>query len=87
VLLEMQAAGIPVVSTRHADIPSVVPDPERLSAEEDVDAIADQLVAVSELSEADWQAHTQRARDFVEHRHDAAVVAKEVEAVYREAIT
>src|SRR5439155_13466167 len=47
VILEMQALGIPVVATRHADIPFVVPRPEELAPEGDVDALADALCRVA----------------------------------------
>jgi colanic acid/amylovoran biosynthesis glycosyltransferase len=87
VLLEMQAVGIPVVSTRHADIPFVVAEPERLAAEGDVDGLAEELVRVSEVSESEWTALGERGRAFVESRHDARVVAAELERVYREALT
>lgn len=86
VLLEMQAVGIPVVSTRHADIPFVVAEPDRLAQEEDVDALADEVVRLSELPESEWTALTERGRAFVESRHDARVVAVELEGVYREAL-
>jgi colanic acid/amylovoran biosynthesis glycosyltransferase len=86
VLLEMQAAGIPVVATRHADIPFVVPEPERLAAEEDVDSLADELIHLSEISAADWAVSAERGRAFVEARHDARVVAGELANVYFEAL-
>ena len=35
-ILEFQALGLPVIATRHADIPFVVPRPHELVAEEDV---------------------------------------------------
>ncbi len=86
VLLEMQAAGIPIVTTRHADIPTVVPDASRLVEEGDVEGLADALVATSEMDADEWEAETARAREFVEERHDARVLAEELAAVYREAI-
>jgi colanic acid/amylovoran biosynthesis glycosyltransferase len=86
VLLEMQAVGIPLVSTVHADIPFVVADPSRLAAEEDVDALADELVRLNELSAGEWTAAAEKGRAFVESRHDARIVAAELEAVYREAL-
>jgi len=86
VLLEMQALGIPVVSTRHADIPSVVVEPARLSAEGDVYGLADELVRLSEIADSDWIALAERGRAFVATHHDARVVATELEGVYREAL-
>ena len=50
ILLEAQAIGTPIVSTRHADIPNVVPEGAgvRLCREHDVEALADALVAACE---------------------------------------
>ncbi len=47
ILLEAQAIGTPVVTTRHADIPHVVPEGAGvyLCAEHDVDALGEALVA------------------------------------------
>jgi glycosyltransferase involved in cell wall biosynthesis len=86
VILEMQAAGIPVVATRHADIPFIVPDPERLVAEEDVAGLAAALVEVASLSASRYSERVGEARAFVETRHDARVVAPLIAAVYREAL-
>jgi colanic acid/amylovoran biosynthesis glycosyltransferase len=86
VLLEMQAVGVPVVSTRHADIPFVVAGPNRLTAEGDVDALAEELVRMSGVSDSEWTAAAKRGRAFVESRHDARVVAADLEGVYQEAL-
>ena len=86
VILEMQAAGIPVVATRHADIPFIVPDPERLVAEEDVDGLAAALLEVASLSASTYSERAREARRFVESYHDARVVAPRIAAVYREAL-
>jgi glycosyltransferase involved in cell wall biosynthesis len=85
VLLEMQAAGVPIVATRHADIPFVVAEPDRLAGEEDVDALAAEVVRLANLDEADWVETAERGRAFVDSRHDARVVTAELETVYREA--
>jgi colanic acid/amylovoran biosynthesis glycosyltransferase len=86
VLLEMQASGIPVVSTRHADIPHVVLDPAALVDEEDVQGLADRLVELAWLSDDAYTEGAERAREFVEHEHDAGKTAKQIAAVYREAL-
>ena len=44
VLLEFQAAGVPVVATRHADIPAVVASADEFVAENDAAGLADALV-------------------------------------------
>jgi colanic acid/amylovoran biosynthesis glycosyltransferase len=50
ILLEAQAIGTPIVSTRHADIPNVVPAGVgvQLCGEHDVEALADALVVALE---------------------------------------
>jgi colanic acid/amylovoran biosynthesis glycosyltransferase len=87
VLLEMQAIGVPVVATRHADIPFVVPDPERLVPEKDAEGLAAALVELASVSEGEYRDRARRARRFVEERHDARVVARQIAAVYREALS
>jgi colanic acid/amylovoran biosynthesis glycosyltransferase len=86
VLLEMQASGVPIVATRHADIPFVVARPDELVDEEDVAGLAAALVRLAEAPDADWDARIEAGRDLVEREHDAAVVARRIEAVYEEAI-
>lgn len=87
VLLEMQAAGIPIVSTQHADIPSVVAEPNRLAKEEDVAALCDELVRIAEMTDVEYEETAARGRLFVEREHDARTIATRVEAVYREALS
>ncbi len=82
VLLEMQAIGVPVVSTRHADIPSVVAQPCELADEGDVHGIAEALVRLGELSDFDWRHVAQRGRQLVEANHDARRIAESLEALY-----
>ena len=84
-LLEMQACGIPVVTTRHADIPFVMAERDDLVAEEDVEGLADALVGVSELSAADWLARAERGRAVVAERHDARRCAEQMDDIYAEA--
>jgi colanic acid/amylovoran biosynthesis glycosyltransferase len=87
VILEMQAMGVPVVATRHADIPFVVPRPEELAREDDIDALAGTLCRVASESDEERRARVREARAFVERRHDAAVTAAAVEDVYDEVLT
>ena len=85
VLLEMQASGIPVVASRHADIPYVVEAVDALADEHDVAGLADALAAVADLSPADAEARARRARAFVEREHGAESVAGRLAEVYDEA--
>ncbi len=86
VLLEFQASGIPVVATRHADIPSVVAFPAELVDEEDVEGLAVALERLATISEGEWRERTQRGRELVELRHDAGRVAAATAHVYSEAL-
>lgn len=86
VILEAQALGIPVVATRHADIPFVVPRPLELAPENDVEAVAERLVAAALEDDAARQARLREARAFVAERHSADVTAAAVEAIYDEAL-
>jgi colanic acid/amylovoran biosynthesis glycosyltransferase len=87
VLLEMQAVGVPVVATRHADIPFVVHDDEWLVPEEDVDALADALERAAGITDAEYRARLEAARAYVERDHDAAGMAAAIESVYAEALS
>lgn len=86
VLLEMQALGVPVVATRHADIPAVVPRPTELVEEEDVDGLAEKIIALAGLDEREFAARAVEARALMELRHSAEDFAKAVDAVYDEAL-
>jgi colanic acid/amylovoran biosynthesis glycosyltransferase len=85
VLLEMQASGLLVVATTHADIPNVVSHSDQLAPEEDVIAIAAALARTASLSDEEWQARAAEARTFVEEHHDARLIARQIEDLYSEA--
>jgi colanic acid/amylovoran biosynthesis glycosyltransferase len=86
VILEMQAAGIPVVGTSHADIPAVMPDDELLAPEDDVPGLAAALERVAGMDDAQWAARAERGRALVEAEHDARKLARSLEAMYRRAV-
>ena len=85
VLLEMQASGMPVISTRHADIPTVVADPEDLVAENDHEALAGEMVRVAVMGEMEWRTRLERARDLVAREHDADALGRRLGGLYRDA--
>ena len=72
-IIEMMASGIPVISTRHADIPGVVVDDVtgRLADEHDVDGIADLLRDLVRHPEP-WNQRARRGRAHVEAHFNAA---------------
>jgi colanic acid/amylovoran biosynthesis glycosyltransferase len=77
VLLEAQAIGTPIVTTRHADIPHVVPEGAGvfLCAEHDVDALGDALVTALERRERSSSAH-------VTGHHDVTRAIERLEDIY-----
>ena len=80
ILLEAQAIGTPIVTTKHADIPHVVPQGPGvwLCAEHDVDALADSLIAA-------LQQQTASSAAYVTINHDIRSVAPRLEAIYSRA--
>jgi colanic acid/amylovoran biosynthesis glycosyltransferase len=86
VLIEAQAMGLPVVTTRHADIPFVVADPGRMADEEDVEGIARIVVQTAELSDPEREAAARSARASVEANHDATSIARVHQTIYERAL-
>jgi colanic acid/amylovoran biosynthesis glycosyltransferase len=84
-LIEAQAAGLPIVSTRHADIPEIVADGESglLSAEYDDAALARNLATLLNHPER-WPELGQRGRARMEAEFDARRQAQHVAALYEE---
>jgi len=87
VLLEMQASGMPIVATRHADIPHVVREGEsaRLVPERDVEALAEALRELMTHPEQ-WPRMAEAGRAFVAERHDIRREAPRLEELYWSAI-
>jgi glycosyltransferase involved in cell wall biosynthesis len=81
-LLEALATGVPVVATRHADIPFVIPDGCGLLADEkDVDGLAEALDAL--LGSPTLRAgFAEAGRRHVELQHDLARQVAALEHVY-----
>lgn len=86
VLLEMQASGLPVVATRHADIPAVVPHPAGLVAEEDERGVADALVALAGAGSDCWAEIGREGRAFVAAHHAGDRIAAGLTAVYAQVL-
>ena len=85
ILLDAQAAGVPVVATRHADIPEYVVDRVSglLAPEKDVEALADCIVQLVEAPQR-WAAMGRAGRRHVETHYHAARQAARLEALYDE---
>lgn len=83
-IIEMLASGMPVVSTRHCDIPFVVGPHEYklLAAERDVGDLERCLRTL--LAEPNWDAITQPSREHVMMQHDAIRQGTALAQVYRD---
>ena len=82
-LLEAQACGLPIVATRHADIPEIVREGASavLCDEEDADGLARALVSLA-ARPGDWAAMGRAGRAHVEAEHDVRRLAASLEVLY-----
>lgn len=85
VILEAQSAGVPVVTTNHADIPFVVvPNGSAILADEgSVPSLVNALEKA--IGESDrWAEMGHSGREFVSAKHNASVVCLQLESLYDE---
>lgn len=84
-LIEMAATGMPVVATRHCDIPEIVRDGETglLAPERDVDALVAHLRWLI-AHPGDWERMGRAARRHLEAEYDAGRQGERLAAIYRE---
>jgi colanic acid/amylovoran biosynthesis glycosyltransferase len=82
-LLEAQACGLPVVTTRHADIPEIVRegDSALLSDEGDIGGLAANISLLASDSRR-WATMGRAGRAHVEARHDVRSLATDLEILY-----
>jgi colanic acid/amylovoran biosynthesis glycosyltransferase len=81
-LLEAQASGLPVVASRHADIPhTVAPDAFFGFAEDDLDGLVGAIEAALAAAPR-WPALGRAARAYVEERHSADRLVHALESTY-----
>ena len=81
----MAASGMPVVSTRHCDIPEVF-GPDRgylLADEQDVGGVAERILWLAENPDA-WNEITTSIRQRVEQEYDAVKQAIQLAGIYRD---
>jgi colanic acid/amylovoran biosynthesis glycosyltransferase len=83
VILEMEARGLPVLSTRHADIPEVVMDGVSgyLVPERDAVALATKLSWLLAHPER-WNEMGKAGRSHIEDQHDIVKLAQQLEEKY-----
>jgi len=82
-ILEVQATGLPVISSYHADIPEVVVDGKSalLAPERDVEKLAMHLEHLVEHPEV-WVSMGQAGREHVENEYDLIVQVEKLENIY-----
>lgn len=84
-LIEMAASGMPIVSTHHCDIPSVVKHGKTgwLAAERDVDGLVEYLTWYIDHSGA-WREMLELGRAHVETEYDAGVQGLRLAQIYEQ---
>jgi colanic acid/amylovoran/stewartan biosynthesis glycosyltransferase WcaL/AmsK/CpsK len=87
VLLEMQASGLPVVATNHADVASIVRHPEHLVGEGSAEQLAQEILRVARLSGPERRQAAEAARRFVVSEHNIPRAREAIESVYDEALS
>jgi len=88
VLLDAQAAGMPVISTTHCDIPEEVLHEKTglLSPEKDVKGISENIVRFYKMGAAEYKVFCAAARKHVEDNYDIARNGQLLRGLYEEAI-
>jgi len=83
-IIEMAATGMPIVSTRHCDIPSVVIDGETgfLAAERDVDGLVEHLRRLVNQPEH-WRQMVMRGRRYIEAQFNVVTQSEKLARTYR----
>jgi colanic acid/amylovoran biosynthesis glycosyltransferase len=86
-IIEMAASGMPIVSTRHCDIPSVVQDGRTglLAQERNTDELASHLRWLI-LHPDNWQAMVEAGRHHIEREYDARAQGDRLADIYEELI-
>jgi colanic acid/amylovoran biosynthesis glycosyltransferase len=80
----MSASGMPVVSTKHCDIPQVIQDGVSglLAEERDIDGLVRHLETLIEQPEL-WKKMGKAGREYIESKFDVKKQAEELAILYR----
>ncbi len=86
IISEMQALGLPIISTYHADIPNIIPITNQyLSDESNIDQMSDKFISLINDNEK-WDTISKTGRDFVEINHNKYKIALDIENFYENII-
>ena len=83
ILLDAQAAGMPVIATRHADIPEYVVDEESglLAPERDVEALTERIIHLVDHPDL-WVGMGKSGRQHIEANYNAGTQGAKLESIY-----
>jgi colanic acid/amylovoran biosynthesis glycosyltransferase len=81
IIIEMQALGLPIVATTHADIPNIIPEDNHfLSSEYDANDLAEKIILISKSQ--NWDEISIKGRNFVMKEHDSVNCSSQMEDLY-----
>ncbi|MCS6927973.1 MAG: glycosyltransferase family 4 protein [Saprospiraceae bacterium] len=85
-LLEAQATGLPVLGTRHADLPLLVAHEQTglLVEEGDAQALAEAIQRFHDMESSEYEVFAQSARSHVEKHYDVRRSAELLKVVYKD---
>jgi len=88
VLLDAQATGMPVIATRHCDIPEEVVETKTgiLVGEKNTDSLADAIRQFYRMPEKAYQQMAQAARRHVENEYNSEKCGRQLREIYAQAI-
>lgn len=82
-IIQMAASGMPIVSTRHCDIPNVLPPSTELAEERDVDGLAGLLRSL--IAQAgSWEPELVQARRHIEVNFNVHIQGDRLATIYGE---
>jgi colanic acid/amylovoran biosynthesis glycosyltransferase len=82
IIIEMQALGLPIIATRHADIPNIIPrdNHQYLSSEYDALELAENIINFSNAK--NWNDISLKGRNYVIKEHDSQDCSAQMESLY-----
>ncbi|MGA2003635.1 MAG: glycosyltransferase [Terriglobales bacterium] len=82
-ILHMAASGMPIVTTRHCDIPNVLPPSVDIAEERDIQGLVGRLCSLIDRAE-NWEPELAQARRHVETNFNAHMQGLKLAAIYAE---